>query len=203
MDDLHREQRTRGTGRILAAAALALLAAGLVGCDTTGKAIVAPAEPTQKLERDGITLTLRYLDEKSLKTDFGTGANPFLTSYHRLSFRRFLVFEVTLHNQSAVPVELTLNRCTLDYGAKQTEPTNRFQLTNYWGSLDDDQRIVAQKKKLIDRYVLPNVATVPVGSTRFGYLVFMGNLPREGEAVVRVPVFREGGSVSFDARYTF
>jgi hypothetical protein len=193
--------RYRGT--LVAVTAVVLLAFGLSGCSTAGKAITAPAEAMEELDKEGISLTLRYLDDATLRKGFGTGANPFLTEYYRLSFRRFLVFELTLRNQSGAAVELALNRCRLEYGSKETEAANRFQLVTHWESLDDDPRVVAQKKKLIERYVLPNVATVPDGSTRFGYLVFKGNLPRQGEAVVRVPVFREGGSLGFDFRYTF
>jgi hypothetical protein len=188
---------------ILLTPILALLAVMLLGCGTTRQAIQAPAEPTLKVEKEEIALTLRYIDDAALKEDFGTGANPFLTQYYRMSFRRILVFELTLKNQSGVPVELEATRCDLDYGAKEIEATNRFQLGNYWETLDDDPRIIDKKKKLIERWMLPNRATVGDGSSLFGYLVFKGNLPRQGEATVRVPVFRQGGSLSFDFRYTF
>jgi hypothetical protein len=188
---------------ILLLTILAFLTAILSGCGTTRQAIQAPSEPTVKTEKEGINLSLRYIDDGELKNDFGTGANPFLTEYYRLTFRRILVYELTLRNQSGIPVELELSRCELDYGDKITGATNRFQLFNYWESLDDDPRISAKKKKTIERWVLPNRATVGDGSTLFGYLVFMGNLPRQGEVTVRVPVFRQGGSPSFDLRYNF
>jgi hypothetical protein len=188
---------------ILLVVTVSVLAAILSACGTTRQAITSPAEPTIREENQGVSLTLRYIDDETLKKDFGTGSNPFLTQYYRMTFRRILVFELTLKNQSGLPVEVEATRCTLEYGAKEVEATNRFQLGNYWESLDDDPRVVKRKKELIERWVLPNRARIPDGETQFGYLVFKGNLPREGEATVRVPVFREGGSISFDFRYTF
>jgi len=196
---MHRKYRVYIGSFMVVAATLAALA----GCGTTRNAITAPAEATRKVEKDGISLTLRYIDDAALKQDFGTGANPFLTEYYRLTFRRILVFELTLRNQSGVPVEVETTRCELDYGTKRIEAINRFQLGSYWESLDDDRRIVNKKRTLIERWVLPNRARVADGGTLFGYLVFMGNLPRTGEAKVYVPVFREGGSLSFQADYSF
>lgn len=163
---------------------------------------MTPAETLAPAESGGISADLRFLDDTTLTRAFGSDSNPFLTEYYRLSFRRLLVFELTLRNQSGAPVELELSECELDYGGRRTGATNRYQLASHWESLDEP-RIAAQKKRTIDRWVLPNRAVVADGATRFGYLVFMGNLPREGAATVSVPVFYEGGSVTLSFDYTF
>jgi hypothetical protein len=160
-------------------------------------------EPTVRVEKEGVTITLRHLDDQVLKEDFGTGANPFLTEYHRLSFRRIVVFELTMRNRGSVPAELVLDRCDLKFAGSVREATKAFRLVEYWEFIDEDRRVTRKKEQIIDRFVLPNRAVVGSGSLLFGYLVFMGNMPRTGEATVRIPIFREGGSLSFDFPYTF
>ena len=183
-------------------AILAVAVFTLAACGTTRQAVMTPTEPVAQAESGGVSADLRYLDDLTLRRDFGSGANPFLTEYYRLSFRRILVFELTLRNHAGMPVELELSECELDYGARRTSPINRFQLAGYWEGLDEP-RIAAEKKRTIDRWMLPNRAVVADGATRFGYLVFMANLPREGAAAVNVPVFYEGGSLTLSFDYTF
>ena len=172
-------------------------------CQTTQQRTMVATEPTVRVEKEGVTITLRHLDDQVLKEDFGTGANPFLTEYHRLSFRRIVVFELTMRNRGSVPAELVLDRCALKFAGSVREAIKAFRLLEYWEFLDEDRRVTRKKEQIIDRFVLPNRAVVGSGSTLFGYLVFMGNVPRTGEATVYVPVFREGGSLGFQVDYTF
>jgi len=198
------QEGTRRPFRLtLALFPLTLAVLALAACGTTRDAILSPAEALSRDEVEGVSAELRFLDDQFLKKQFGTEANPFLTEYYRISFRRILVFELNLRNQSGKRVELDLRRCELDYGAKQTPASSRSGLADHWESMQEDRRYLAEKDRIIERWVLPDRAVVADGATRYGYLVFLGNLPREGAATVHVPVFYEGGAANLRFKYNF
>ena len=176
----------------------ALLAAGIIilsGCATTRSALVIKDSPIKTVDEERISTTLRYLDEETLISKFGKKKNPFLTHYYTLQFKRIMVFEVKVQNSRQESIELILNRMELQFGGNAVHPTNRFQLSNFWESRDDldetkptDRR---KKERVIKDYVLPNSITVGTGGKVAGYAVFMGNLPRYGQASVYIPLFRK------------
>jgi hypothetical protein len=173
--------------RCIAAALAAAAVLVAASCATTDKTMRAVSEPQVRAEAEGVALTLRFRDEQDLAKRFGTTANPFLTEYYRLIFRRIIVFELRIENGAADPYALRLSDCELHFADKVTTPTNAFQLLNYWEATDDRRQITLQREPLIKRYVLPNQVTVKPGGSVSGFIVFMGNLPNHGEARVLLP----------------
>jgi hypothetical protein len=160
-----------------------------------------PAEPVVTVEQEGVTMTLRFLDEPSLQRRFGTSENPFLTDYYRVMFRRNVVFELTVQDQGPDAFAFELKDCELQYGGKTLGPLNRFQMASDVDIKDEDRHFKARKKALIERYVLPNRNDLASGGTLAGFLLFQGNLPTTGEALVTIP--GKKGEPDFKFRYTF
>lgn len=173
----------------------------LLSCGTSRRSIRLPPEPTVTVEQGGVTMTLRFLDEQSLRERFGSTANPFLTDYYRAMLRRNVVFELTIRNQGPVSFPFELRDCELQYGGRALGPLNRFQLSSDVDILEEDPRLKAPQKSLIEKYVLPNRMGVAPGGLLTGLLLFQGNLPVSGEAQVSVPGV--GVDASFQFRYTF
>jgi hypothetical protein len=146
-------------------------------------------------------MTLRFLDEPSLRQRFGTTENPFLTDYGRVMFRRNVVFELTIRNQGPNVFPFELQDCELQYGGRTLPPLNRFQQSSDVNARDEDRRLKAPKTALIERYVLPNRRDVPSGGLLTGFLLFQGNLPVSGDALVTIPGIEPGPSFQF--RYAF
>jgi hypothetical protein len=190
------------TGQIMASSAACLAAALLlVSCGTSRRSIRLPAEPVVTVEQGGITMTLRFLDEPSLQQRFGKTENPFLTDYYRVMFRRNVVFDLTIRNQGPESFAFVLGDCELQYGGKTLGPLNRFQLSSDVDTKDEDPRVKAPKKRLINKYILPNRATLPSDGTMRGFLLFQGNLPTSGQALVTIP--GKEGEPPFRFPYTF
>ena len=73
-------------------------AAALVSGCTTHKALVVPQNPMLEAQQDGVSLSLRFLDEAQLKRKILADENPFLTEYNRWSFERIVVFDLMAAN---------------------------------------------------------------------------------------------------------
>ncbi len=167
---------------------LSLLAAA---CGTTRDALEAVSEPLATAEQDGLSATLRFRDEASLIRQFGRRSNPFLAERYRVMYRRIIVFELTLQNESSAPYSFRLARCRLRFAGKEIGPINGFQLANYWQGLE--AAAAQDKAAIVKRYLLPDRASAPSGSALSGFLVFQGNLPSSGEARVLIPGPVENG----------
>ncbi len=190
------------TRQIIGVSAACLAAVLLLGsCGTSRRTIRMPAEPEVTVEQGGVTMTLRFLDEPSLKRKFGTTENPFLTDYYRVMFRRNVVFDLTIQNQGADTFAFELRDCELQYGGKTVGPLNRFQMSSDVDSLDEVLRVKTPKKALINKYILPNRVALPAGGALTGFLLFQGNLPTSGEALVTIPGME--GEPSFKFQYAF
>jgi hypothetical protein len=182
---------------------VACLAAVLLlpSCGTNRRTLRLPPEPVVTVEQEGVTMTLRFLDESSLRQKFGSSENPFLTDYNLLMFRRNVVFELTIQNQGPSSFLFELRGCELQYGGKTLGPLNRFQLASDVHIRDEDPRLKAPKTALIERYVLPNKVNLAPGGLLTGYLLFQGNLPVSGEA--QVSIAGAGSDAFFRFRYVF
>jgi hypothetical protein len=149
------------------------------------------------MEIEGLTMSLRHVDESELIGLFGEEYNPFLSQYSRAQFQRIVVFELIMVNDSSEPFEVKASRCLFDYGDRRIAADNPFELINYWEVLDNDDRTSKKKEKIIKKYMLPDRETVEAGGRLTGYLVFRGsNLPRGGEG--KVDIFETTGR-----RFTF
>jgi len=185
---------------ILAGSCLIVLLT-LLSCGTGRKALRLQSEPEVTVEQGGITMSLRYLDEPSLRKRFGSSENPFLTDYDRLLFRRNVVFELTIRNQSSGTYLFDLHNCELRYGGKVLAPSNRFQIATDAENRNEERKLKARKISLANQYILPNKKAVPPGGLLSGFLLFQGNLPSTGEAQVVIPGESTGGVFQF--QYVF
>jgi len=180
--------------------AIALL---LASCSSEHKALQAVSSPEMTAELDGLTVTLKFRDDASLTRQFGSTANPFITEYYRLFFRRFVTFEMTLTNQTQATYPFKLSDFRLEYGGKEIRPINKVSLLNYWQSSDEMLKTTREREPIINKYVLPNWKDVPVGGMLRGYLVFQGDLPLHGEAKVSIPAAGGKGQEPLWLSYTF
>jgi hypothetical protein len=167
----------------------------LSGCLFMGRPpLELKGNPIQRATEGEFRATLRFMDDESLTVKYKKQANPFLTDYYSAHFKRIMVFELTLDNESNQAAQFFLNRVELQYGGKTNTPTNQFQLVEYWKFKDSQRETKAieasRRENIIKKNVVANSATIPAGGTIRGYLVFMGNTPTYGEAVLYIPVFR-------------
>ncbi len=177
------------------------------GCSTSRSALLLIDSPIKIAEEEGISITVRYLDEETLINKYGKKGNPFLTPYHTLQFKRIMVFDIRFKNSRQESIELILNRMELQFGGKAVQPTNRFHLAGFWefrDDIDETKRTDRQKKeRAIKKYVLPNSISIRSGGTAKGYAVFMGNLPRYGQASVYIPLLREKTELIHNFNFLF
>ena len=150
--------------------------------------------PIKNDTHEGLTTTVRFVDEAILKAKYREEVNPFLTDYNRVQLRRVMVFEVTVENGGSEAVLFQLNRLELQYGGKSLQPYNRFQLDQHWQFTDEDRGTKSvhktRREKIIEDMVLPNSYTLAAGGIMRGYAVFVGNTPNYGSAKVYVPLFK-------------
>ena len=182
---------TRLLFRLAGIAALALLVSS---CLTQRMPLSVKDRPIKTETYEGLTATVRFVDETILKTKFREEINPFLTKYNRMQLRRIIVFEVTVKNQDSEAVLFFMNRLEMQYGGKSLQPYNRFQLGQHWEFSDEDAGTKpihkARREKIIEDLVLPNSLTIPAPGEMRGYVVFLGNTPSYGPAMVYLPLFQ-------------
>ena len=116
-------------------------------------------------------------------------------------FRRNVVFDLTIQNQGSSAFAFELRDCELQFGGKTLGSLNRFQLAQDVDILNEDLRVRTPKKALINKYILPNRENLAPGGTLRGFLLFQGNLPTFGEALVMIP--GKDGAATFQFRYAF
>jgi hypothetical protein len=175
--------------------ALCAVVLALSGCLFTGRPpLELEGNPIQRVEAGDFSATLRFMDDGTLDAKYRKEANPFISDYYSTQFKRIMVFELTLENRGDEAVQIFLNRVELQYGGKTITPTNQFHLKEYWKFKDshrDTKGIyVSMRENIVEKNVLPNSATISGGGAIRGYLVFIGNTPTYGEAVLYIPVYR-------------
>jgi hypothetical protein len=167
----------------------------LSSCLFTGRPpLELKGNPIQRATEGEFRATLRFMDDETLTAKYKKQANPFFTDYYSAHFRRIMVFELTLENESDQAAQFFLNRVELQYGGTTDTPTNQFQLGKYWEFKDSQRETkaidISRRENIIKKNVLANSATIPAGGAIRGYLVFLGNTPTYGEAILYIPVFR-------------
>lgn len=162
------------------------------GCLTQHMPLHVQDRPFKKETHEGVTATLQFVDEAILEAKYREEYNPFLTDYNRMQLRRLIVFELTLENKSPETLFFFLSRLELQYGGKTLQPYNRFQLGQHWEFTEEEAKAIykARREKIIEDRVLPNSYTVQAGGIMRGYVVFVGNTPNYGSAMVYVPLFK-------------
>ncbi len=172
----------------------------LLSCATKRPALV-PLETTANVEQEGLAATLSYRDDTWLRREFGTDANPYLTEYSKLQFRRRLVFDLTLENRGSSEYRFRTADCELQYGGKTVRATNAFQFVNEWRTMASTPKIATQVEPLIKRTMLASERVVLPEASLRGFLLFQGNLPGHGTAQVFLPGMTEGSSLRFDFEF--
>ena len=165
----------------------------LNGCLSDRRPLHVQDRPIKRETFERVTATLQFVDETILLAKYREDYNPFLTDYNRMQLRRLIAFELTVENKSPEALLFVLNRLELQYGGKALEPYNRFQLDQHWKFTDEDRGTKAvykaRREKIIEDTVLPNYYTLQAGGIMRGYVVFVGNTPNYGSAMVYVPLF--------------
>jgi hypothetical protein len=167
----------------------------LSSCLFTGQPpLELQGNPIQRATEGEFDATLRFMDDGTIDVKYRKEANPFLTDYYSVHFKRIIVFELTLENDGSQAAQFFLNRVELVFGGKTINPTNQFHLEEYWKFKDSQQETrgiyVSMRENIIKKNVLPNSYSLNAGGAIKGYLVFMGNTPTYGEAVLYIPVYR-------------
>jgi hypothetical protein len=181
------------------AAATSLLA----GC-VTHQPLMVPQNPMAEAQQDGVSLSLRFLDEAQLKRRITPDENPFLTQYNRMQFRRIMVFDVMAANTGSETLEINLPECKLAFGeTRRVAASTRQQIVNYWGPIDKYPKTSRAKQMNAEKYILPTLVKVRPDSQIRGYLVFQGDLPDTGAATVSVPVHAGAETIPLDFEFQF
>jgi hypothetical protein len=186
-----------------------LIISGLVvmvgSCLTDRSPLHVQDRPIKTQIHEEITTTLRFVDEAILTAKYRDEVNPFLTNYNKMQLRRVMVFELTVENQSEEAIQFIMNRVELQYGGKTLQPYNRFQLGQHWEFTDEEAKGIhkSRREKIIEETVLPNSYTIPAGGAMKGYVVFIGNTPNYGSAMVYVPLFESTDVVRHRFEFPF
>ncbi len=199
------KNRNAGSIRLVLLVFLAVLL--LSGCATEERQVLAlRGEPPQAQQAEDLSMSLNFLDEAFLRQRYGErGSNPYITTQSTVTFQRIMVFELRLANGRSESVSLQLNRMELQFGGKNLAPTNRFHLGQYWEIRDERDRVSSSEQWTINRTMLDNRVTLKPGASGSGYVVFMGNLPRNGTATVYVPAIagKDQEIHTFEFRFEF
>jgi hypothetical protein len=164
-------------------------------------------KPIKIVREEGLVFTARFLDDETLIVKFGDRANPFISDYTSLMFRRFIVFELSIKNTGSEPVMFQLNRLELQFAGKSLFAYNRFRINQYWEFEEEDARGIekAKRERLVNENVLPDSIKIPSPGELKGYAVFTGNTPEYGTATLFVPLFSEDGRMvhRFEVSFEF
>lgn len=173
-----------------------------LGCSTQ-KRFVRETGPIAITAEDlGMTLSLRYVSNDEIVKRFGKKNNPFLAPASLLSMNQFLLFELSIVTDQSVtsPFTVQLADMEIQFGGINTSPTNRFLLTSLWNrelrpQMEDKKYsgwTMGKIKSVVKKNIFPNEFQIKRGDRQRGLLLFKGSFPKYGEAVVYVPVVKDG-----------
>ena len=196
--------RTRPVGLRLSLAAIAAVL--LRASCTTPPALAVQNEATQRVQTDAFALTLTFLGEAELMSRYGARDNVFIAPQGLLMPERFIPFDVTL-TSSERPLVLALNQVEISYGGRTSNPTNQFHFGLYWEQRDQEGGVsgsdVNARQRLIRQTVAPHRIRVAGGSSESSMLLFRGNFPQFGTAVITIAVLDETDRPVDRAVFTF
>ncbi len=192
-------------GLIFMNIALVLLATGCTGRRAAVKE--APELPgLQTLTEKGVTLSVRYLNEKSLVELFGKRNNPYLLT----GLQRLMVFEVqTLSRKEAY---INLNLIELQAAGRTTPPSGRMKLSHLWKlklegprSGGPNDRYQGWSSGILQKRINETMAPVDMrvhpGTHYSGLVVFLKRPPHYGSVLLFVPVFDTQGELIHTFRF--
>ncbi len=169
--------------------------------------------PPQSQTKNGITVDLAHVQEKTLEDRFGETNNPFLEPPSLLQLNKIMVFDVRIHvedegSEGYSGALFFLGEAELQHGGKVIHPENRFHLYTFWENLinkDDDFKSwnKGRVNNVIKDTLFDNKTTVQKGSAADGFVVFMGNLPKYGKGELYIPLFFDSGQKEAVFRFAF
>ena len=185
-----------------------IMAVILVSSCVTSRKPLKVQDRTVKTEKwEGLTATVKFVDETFLKAKYRKEYNPFLTDYNRIQLRRLIVFELKVDNKSPQDLFFVMNRLEFQYSGKYLKPYNRFLLGQHWEFTDEDRGTdasdIVRREKIIENTVLPNSYTLRAGGIMKGYAVFVGDTPNYGPAAVYIPLFKNKEAVLHRFEFSF
>ena len=153
---------------------------------------------------------VEYMDETILLTKHGrANINPFITLQFKMSFRRIMVFNCQIENNSEIPVEFILKHVELEYGGTVDHAHNVNFIMNYFEQYKDNEGLsdsdFLDKENTAKKYVITEKTTIQPGSKITGYLVFMDKYPQHGDGMLSIPIFTSNDALVtvFDFPYSF
>jgi hypothetical protein len=173
----------------------------LVGCSTEQRAVKRESE-RQTSEDLGLSINLRYVSENELEDTFGKKDNPFLSPPSAFGMNQSMVFELEMTPEKKFrgPFTVELKRIELQFGGINTDPTNQFHLISLWEFRLQRENAyrgwsMGKVRSRIRKSLLPNKFIIHKNKAMKGYILFTGSFPRYGDAVIYVPVMREGEGI--------
>jgi hypothetical protein len=180
--------------------------------------ISCPGKPAPMTETDvfqmdtyeNIDVMVEFMDEIILEVKHGHQAiNPFLTLQYKLSFRRIIVFNCQIENNSERPVHFELKTIELTYSGITDHAHNKNFIMSYFDIYQDDDDVAdwehRKKEAAVKQYVMGQEYTIQPGDIIQGYLVFMDKFPQHGDAELVIPIFETNETVitTFKFPYVF
>jgi hypothetical protein len=170
----------------------------------------AETDVFQSATQEDVDIMVEFLDEAILEAKHGPSSiNPFLTLQFKLTFKRIMVFNCQIENNSDIPVNFVLKNVELTYGTRTDHAHNVNFIKNYFLSYKDtetfSERDQLKKENTAKRYVINENTTIQPGSKITGYLVFIERYPQHGEAMLNIPIFKGKDILvtNFEFPYTF
>ena len=174
----------------------------LIGCSTQKRSVRETGPIAVRAEDLDMTLSLRYVSKDEIVERFGKKNNPFLSPESLFGMNEFLLFEllITTGQSKTDLYTVQLKDVEIQFGSVNTSPTNRFLLTSLWNrvlrpQMEDKKYTgwtMSRVKSVIKKNLFPNEFQIKGGERQKGLLLFKGNFPKYGEAVVYIPVVKEG-----------
>ncbi len=164
----------------------------------------------QQDSKENIDVMIEFMDEDILRVKHGYEAiNPFLTMQFKLSFRRIMVFNCQIENNSERAISFILQRIELTYNTIVDHAHNGFFIIGYWETYKETDNITdsqhRSKEATVKQYVMRQEYTIQPGSKIQGYLVFVDKFPQHGDAELHIPLFDTNDTLitGFDFPYVF
>ena len=153
----------------------------------------------ETISEEGITVGVRYLNEKILGDMYGTKSNPFIS----LGTRPLTVLEISIKSDSML--KLKYDTINLAFEKDIKTPLNVSRMRHFWDrrlNTTSDYTHTPYKgwsfgkvSLRLRRNMLPTKLTLEPGSTYEGYLVYSGKAVYKSDATLFIPVMKENGTM--------
>ena len=191
------------TGR---AAVFAVLSALILSGCATRPALIPQYGASQLVRGERFDLRLTFIEETQLIERYGRRDNLFIAPSGTLMNERFIPFDLEVTGRSET-ITIALNQIEISYGGRSVSPTNQFHFGLYWQNQDEsgDQTgsDINARQRTIRQTLLGNQFRVAPTETTRGMLLFRGNFPQFGTAVITVAILDQTNRPVERAQFTF